>query len=81
MKKNIYFHENKLRRTPFYLALIALRTARTITPTSAKTANPMLAIPKVARRRTATLIPIANHAFSFAMKIVRHESSMASAIF
>ena len=41
----------------------------------------MLAIPKVARRRTATLIPMANHAFSFAMKIVRHESSMASAIF
>ena len=78
---NISFHENNSVERPFYRTRIALRTARTITPTSAKTANPMFANPNVARRRTATLMPIANHAFSFAIKIVRRESLIASAIF
>jgi len=44
-------------------ARMALRTARTVTPTSAKTASHMVARPKVARMSTATLTPMANQTF------------------
>ena len=43
--------------------LIALSTASTITPTSANTAIPIVANPKKASSKTATLIRMANQAF------------------
>ena len=44
-------------------ARVAFSTANTITPTSAKTAIPIVAIPTVESIRTATFTPIANTAF------------------
>ena len=43
---------------------MAFRTARIITPTSAKTASHMLAIPNAARINTSTLMPMENQIFS-----------------
>ena len=44
-------------------ARMALSTAKTVTPTSAKTAIHMVAIPKAANKSTAILTPMANHTF------------------
>lgn len=44
-------------------ARIALSTARTVTPTSAKTAIHIVATPSRARSSTSTLMPMANQAF------------------
>ena len=56
-----------VRRSSAYLtgrkARIALSTARTVTPTSAKTAIHIVATPSRARSSTNTLIPMANQAF------------------
>ena len=45
-------------------ALIALSTANTVTPTSAKTAIHIVPKPMVASNSTATLTPMANDTFS-----------------
>ena len=59
---------------------MALRTARTVTPTSAKTAIHMVARPSTASRSTSTLMPIANAMFSLAMRRVRRAMRTAAAI-
>ena len=46
-----------------FKARVAFSTANTITPTSANTANPIDATPKVANNSIAIFIPIANIAF------------------
>ena len=63
-----------------FKARVAFSTASTITPTSAKTAIPIVAIPTVDRISTATFIPIANTAFCRAILIVRREIAMTLAI-
>lgn len=52
-----------------------------MTPTSAKTAMPIVVNPKVESINTATFIPMANIVFCWAMPIVLREISMAFAIF
>lgn len=42
---------------------MALNTARTVTPTSANTAIHMVPKPTVAKAKTATFTPMANHTF------------------
>ena len=46
-----------------FSALMAFRTARTVTPTSAKTASHMVASPTTASSRTATFTPMAKTMF------------------
>ena len=46
-----------------FSALMAFRTARTVTPTSAKTASHMVASPTTASSRTATFTPMAKAMF------------------
>ena len=62
-------------------ALMALSTARTVTPTSAKTAIHIVPSPKAAKRSTAIFTPMAKTTFCRAMAMVRRAMRMASAIF
>ena len=57
-----------------------MRTARTVTPTSANTAIHIVAIPKVARISTATFTPIANQMFCLAIESVRLAIFMAAGV-
>ena len=60
---------------------MALRTARTITPTSANTASQRVAKPQVAKSNTPTFTPMENTTFWRAMPRVRLAILMAVAIF
>ena len=69
-----------IRRIPFYryppwdyserIARREFRTASTVTPTSAKTASHMSAIPKAPNSSMAAFIPMANTMFCMTMRIV-----------
>ena len=62
-------------------ALMAFRTAKTVTPTSAKTANHIVAMPMEASKSTATLTTMAKTTFCLAMAIVLRAMRIAVATF